>query len=97
MQSGNDIALLQLQKASRHRPITFNPAKNQVHTGQLLVALGWGITEKGQISRYLRQAPDLSYISLKNCRKGFEGFALPNGVVCTYAEDQDTCQGITRI
>lgn len=94
VQSGNDIALLRLAKPSRHRPIAFNPVKNKLHTGQKLAALGWGLTVNGQLSRFLRQAPSLEYISPKNCRKGFQQISLPDGVVCTYTENQDTCKGI---
>lgn len=93
VQDGNDLALLQLDSPSTHQPIHIIPLENELHTGQKLVAIGWGELQDGSPSRYLQQAVDLEFVSLKNCQKVPYAKDVGDGFVCAYADTQDTCKG----
>lgn len=93
VQNGNDIALLELGSPSTHQPIAINSLENELHTGQKLVAIGWGELEDGSPSRLLQQAVDLEFVSLKNCQKVPYAQDVGDGIICAYADTQDTCKG----
>lgn len=97
-----DIAILKLKSSSKIQPILLSsPYAKLDKAGRKAIALGWGRTDSGKLSRYLRQT-DLPLISNKLCSDSIsdnEGIDNPpeitNRMLC--AGDglgkKDTCGG----
>ena len=63
---------------------------NDVKRGITLVS-GWGRTETGARSRYLR-AVELDFVPMDKCVKYWSG-GLSDGMICAHGKNKDSCNG----
>ncbi|KAK9695821.1 hypothetical protein K7432_012768 [Basidiobolus ranarum] len=92
----NDIALLKVSTK-----MIFNPQVNSIKISQErikvdedFIALGWGETEEGKESTYLKEAKINSSKRVEKCRNHLENYQDNNGLqICAESTDSDTCYG----
>lgn len=92
MTEGNDIALLKLKGKSKHTPATLPTASHRLTTGEMLVALGWGVGS----GEHLQQAATLGVIENDICSgKDVWGDLIIDSMICAFSPaGQDVCPGM---
>lgn len=90
---GYDIAMLKLDKKAKLQLPVLDVPGSQFSAGRVFTALGWGATTERVVSKKLRIAPDLFYVSQRMCNDSWSGIIPEDIVLCAGYGESDTCYG----
>jgi len=88
----NDIMLIKLASSSTVMPKMWNANNGVPAGGDPVRAIGFGVTELGDVSNTLLQV-DLSIVNSATCVANYEGGVFPDVQMCAAETDKDSCQG----
>ncbi|CAD7700206.1 unnamed protein product [Ostreobium quekettii] len=93
LDDGNDLALIKLPEPSKIQPVQLLN-DNDIKTGRLLVAAGWGGQgSKCSKSNHLQHADRMQFLELETCRNIWApNIFIQDAMVCTVS-DQSVCKG----
>ena len=87
-----DVALLRLSGHSNVNPITLSKDASNMHEGEKVTAVGWGLlSTNGDVPKVLHEV-QLEMINEDNCKDHF-GDLISDTVMCAHSDGKDTCDG----